>query len=124
MEVIPTGARVGGQVDFENLTRAELGLLCLGLGLDGSFALKVGGGKPLGLGSLRLAAAELAILGAEHFILAEGQETVYKGEALGELIGEALQEAMAQGLLQVKSATDLARILAYKKTRLAPTGMY
>lgn len=52
-ECLPAGARLTGAVFFTNLTRSELSLLAFSLGLDGSFALKLGYGKPAYFGSIR-----------------------------------------------------------------------
>ena len=41
-------------VDFDNLSRLELGLLCYAIRPEASFAHKLGLGKPLGLGSVRI----------------------------------------------------------------------
>ena len=51
--VLP-GTRFVFHVDFNNLTRLELGLLCYVLRPAGNFSHKLGMGKPLGLGSVRV----------------------------------------------------------------------
>lgn len=124
VEVIPTGQKVQGQVDFENLSSAEMGLLFFALGMDGTIALKLGGGKPLGLGSMRLIAAELSLLGSQHFTSAEPEETNYTGKALSNFVGKAIEIALTSKVLLSVQALALAEILAFKPDRHAPTGAY
>lgn len=124
VEVIPRGHSVEGQVHFENLTAAELGLLFFALGIDGVIVLKLGGGKPLGLGSLRVSKAELAILEPDHYTQAETQEWIYDGEALAKFIGQATDAALESKMLLREQALALARILTFDKNRLAPERAY
>lgn len=53
-ECLAAGSRLRGEVIFHDLQPPELALLAFALGLDGSFALKVGYGKPAYLGSMRV----------------------------------------------------------------------
>lgn len=52
-EVLPAGTALTGRVTFENLHFDELALLAFAMGLDGSFKLKLGYGKPAYLGTVR-----------------------------------------------------------------------
>ena len=124
VEVLPKGSRVQGQLDFENLTAAELGLLFFALGMEGSIVFKLGGGKPLGLGSLRVFTAELTLLGANHFLSPDIDETIYKDQELNQFVGKLFETAHANKLLLLAQATALAEILAYKPDRQAPDGAY
>lgn len=54
-EVVPPGSRFTGELRVTNVTEDELSLLLFALGLDGSFAPKLGYGKPAYLGSVRFA---------------------------------------------------------------------
>ena len=54
IRVMPKGSRFSGRIRFENLSDAELGLLLLVLDLPAGHAHKMGMGKPIGLGSVRL----------------------------------------------------------------------
>lgn len=124
VEVIPLGRVVQGQVDFENLNPAELGLLFFALGMDGTIALKLGGGKPLGLGSLRVVGAELSLLGAGHYLRPEADETTYSGPALTQFVGQAIDTALKEKVLLREQALALAEILTFTQDRLAPEGAY
>lgn len=125
VEVIPKGRRVQGQIDFENLSPAEFGLLCFAIGLDGSIALKLGGGKPLGLGSLRVVRAELTMLQADHFLESEGREQVFKDQqAVADFVGRAIDAALETELLLKPQAQALIRVLTFNDKRAAPDGAY
>lgn len=126
VEVIPSRRQVEGRVDFENLTPAELGLLCFALGIDGALALKLGGGKPLGLGSLRVTQAELGLLAAGHYTSYDAQETVYAGEELVGFVGKLIDAALDKKVLLQRQALALAAILTFDRPRLrlAPAGPY
>jgi hypothetical protein len=58
----------------------ELGLLFFATGVDGTLTLKLGAGKPLGLGSLRVVDPTVALLAADHFTAPEAQEKIYEGK--------------------------------------------
>jgi hypothetical protein len=60
VEACGKGARFGLRVDFDGLSRGELGLLLLALGQgDPPLFLKLGGGKPACCGSARVSGVEL-----------------------------------------------------------------
>ncbi|MGD9101345.1 MAG: RAMP superfamily CRISPR-associated protein [Anaerolineae bacterium] len=124
VEVVPPKREFQAWVDFENLSTAELGLLFFALGVDGTLKLKLGGGKPLGLGSLRAVKPKLALLGPAHYTQADPQETVYTGDELGQFVGQAIDAALAEKILLREQALALAKILAFTQERLAPEGMY
>ncbi len=124
VEVLPSGQQVAGEVTFENLRMAELGLLFFALGIDGTLTLKLGGGKPVGLGSLRTVGATLTLLEADHYTQAEAQEKVYRGKALADLVGQAMDAALSEGILLREQALDLAEILTFTQDRSAPLGSY
>jgi CRISPR-associated protein Csm3 len=60
LEVVPRGTKFKGEVFFIGLTREEMGLLLLAMGLwqQESFSVKMGGGKNRGLGSVHLKVAD------------------------------------------------------------------
>ncbi|MCS6861433.1 MAG: RAMP superfamily CRISPR-associated protein [Abditibacteriales bacterium] len=65
IEVCPKGSQFGLQVDFENLSRDELGLLLVALGQgDPPLFPKFGGGKPACCGSVRIEVASVRIFPA------------------------------------------------------------
>lgn len=120
VEVIPKGSFLIGAIDFENLTAAELGLLFFALGLDGSIALKLGGGKPVCLGSLRVEPGEIELVQADHFLQAEPAVTNLDGEDLVTHLGEKMQTALQTGILLVEQAQKLREILQYPHDHECP----
>ncbi|MBN2053757.1 hypothetical protein JW905_02465 [bacterium] len=67
-ESVSQGAQFSFTIDFDNLSREELALLCWVLDLDGrpladdSLCHKLGLGKPIGLGSVKLRISSLTLL--------------------------------------------------------------
>ena len=118
------GQLLHGQVDFENLTAAEMGLLFFAAGVDGTLVLKLGGGKPAGLGSLQVVQAELRLLEQDHYTEADAQESVYRERGLLDFIHKAVDAAATQRLFLFEQAQALADILKYPTERNAPQGMY
>lgn len=124
VEVLRVGQLLHGQVDFENLTAAEMGLLFFAAGVDGTLVLKLGGGKPAGLGSLQVVHAELRLLKEDHYTEADAQENVYRERGLLDFIHKAVDAAATQRLFLFEQAQALADILKYPTERNAPQGMY
>jgi len=124
VEVARPGALFQGQVDFENLTAAEMGLLFFASGVDGSLILKLGGGKPQGLGALQIVSAEVRLLNPNHYLSAEAQETKYRGPELAQFMQQATDAAIAQRVLLRDQALALANILTAQSQRDAPQGPY
>jgi CRISPR-associated protein (TIGR03986 family) len=54
LEPVPAGTTWKGALHFENLAPAELGALWAALDLPAGHAHRIGGGQPLGLGSIRI----------------------------------------------------------------------
>jgi len=126
VEVIPQGSHLTGSVDFENLTREELALLFFSLGLDGSFRLKLGGGKPACLGSLEVRPTRLRLRRPKEEFLDYGAvPEVYEGEAASRFIVGKIQEVESQArYILPEQARKLREILHYPNDRECPTGMY
>lgn len=115
-------------IQFKNLTEAELGTLFLILGQDNAnkIALKVGGGKPVGMGSL-VATVEALEKPANpkdrytKYLLPESDRLT--GEALKNYMQVAIAKAH-QDLIESYQLQELARILAWPTQRNAPEDMY
>lgn len=64
IEVCPAGSQFNLLLRFSDLTRADLGLVLAAMGLSNQaeerFRLKIGGGKPAGLGSIEISAPTLS----------------------------------------------------------------
>lgn len=122
VEALKPGSVLPGRAAFSGLTAAELGLLLFGLGLDGSFQLALGGGKPVALGRVRVAATELRLRQRASFTAYDGGDVVWDGEALPGQVTHYLQQA--EGLILAAQRDELRRILHPDNDRDAPTGVY
>jgi CRISPR/Cas system CSM-associated protein Csm3 (group 7 of RAMP superfamily) len=124
VEVVPPDSLLRGELHFENLSDAELGLLILGLGLDASFALKLGGGKPTCLGSIQIQPGELNLIGAADFLQAEPPSQSIAGEAMVDVMLEKVRAAYGNKLILSKQLEKLREIWRYPNDRRCPDGMY
>jgi len=124
VEVITPGSVVRGMINFENLSHAELGLLCFALGLDGSFSLKLGGGKPACLGSLQINPLRLELLNGDHFLRVEASVEALEGDEMLAYIGEQMQVAAKARIILQGQVEKLRKILKYPNERECPVGMY
>jgi hypothetical protein len=115
-------------IRFKNLSKAELGTLFVILGQDKNYpiALKVGGGKPIGMGSLVATTEAL-----EKPVNLKDRYTRYVLPESDRLTNEALKNYMQaaiakahQDLIETYQLQELARILAWPSQRTAPEGMY
>ncbi len=124
VEVVPPNSLLRGELHFENLSDAELGLLILGLGLDASFALKLGGGKPTCLGSIQVQPGQLSLVTAADFLQAEPQSQSLTGEAMVDVMLQKVRAAYGQKLILSKQLDKLREIWRYPNNRRCPDGMY
>jgi CRISPR/Cas system CSM-associated protein Csm3 (group 7 of RAMP superfamily) len=124
VEVIPPGVLITGSIDFENLSVEELGLLFFATGVAGMLTLKLGGGKPLGLGSLWVADSTVVLLDADHFTVPEAQEKIYEGEDRIQFVEDAVNAAAKAKVLLKDQVMALSDLLEFTTKREAPQGMY
>lgn len=112
---IKTGAELPMRVHFINIEEAELGVLLTALGLHPvyQFPIKLGGGKPVGLGTVELQAQSLRLLQGRAALQQTGrlgQASVQEGEELKQLIQR--YTAKAQALLEEPALKKLAEVYA------------
>jgi len=116
------------QLQFKNLTHAEFGTLMIALGQDlqHPFALKVGAGKPIGLGTLKVKAKQLIIPSSlqDRYSHYEDRSQAITGDKLAQFINTAIATSHKTKLVQIQQLQQLQAILAYPTTRQAPDGMY
>jgi len=111
IETVKPGAVFEFEVDYINLTEAELALLIFALTLEPGMAYKVGMGKPVGLGSTRL-----EIVGWEQIDCQAryrqfgGGVTTLEGEALNAEIARWQARYHQEYALWKESLADLRRI--------------
>ena len=115
------------QLQYKNLTEAELGTLLVILGQDknNAIALKIGSGKPIGMGTITTEITEL-----EHYQNIRDRYTKYdtssdivSSQELPNLIDKLIKTAHQQ-LIEAPQIRDLASILKYPTTENPPEGMY
>lgn len=124
VEALPPDSLLRGEIRFENLTDAELGLLILALGLDTSFVLKLGGGKPACLGSIQVQPGELQLITPASFLRAEPDTAPLMGEAMVEVMLEKVRAAYQNKLILNDRLEKLREIWRYPNNRDCPTGAY
>ena len=115
-------------LQFKNLTEAELGTLFVILGQDSAhpMALKVGGGKPIGMGTLvaTVEALEKPVNPKDRYtryVLPESDRLT--DEALKNYVQAAITTAH-QNLIEQYQLQALVSILAWPTQRTAPEDMY
>jgi hypothetical protein len=116
------------QLHFMNLKPAELGTLLIVLGQDPKhpMALKVGGGKPIGMGTMTVTVREI-----EQVENLRDRYSSYTPPEADRLTVEKLQQFMQRHiqvahstLVQPTQLQQLTEVLRYPTDREPPTGMY
>jgi hypothetical protein len=119
------------QIQFKNLTPAELGTLLIVLGQDPKYpiALKVGGGKPIGMGTMTVEVTAARVLQNQRDL--RDRYSSYKPPESDSMNDTALQQFMQKtiqaahsSLVQATQLQELAEVLKYPTDREPPTGMY
>ncbi|MGL4500315.1 MAG: RAMP superfamily CRISPR-associated protein [Planktothrix sp.] len=117
------------RVQLTNLTDAELGVLFIVLGQERTpqdrIALKVGGGKPIGMGTMTVEVTELKKpekLRDRYLSYTTETESI-TGKELRQFIDSKIQQAHQQ-LIKKDQLDQLKRILKYPTNRQPPEGMY
>lgn len=122
-DALPPGAKFTFSVDFENLAPVELGALLWSLQLEGEQFHRIGLGKPLGFGSIRISVAGVFILDVVtryQSDKASGSEPA--GEAAQEKLVQcfkaAVSKAYAKDFAQVGHIRDLLTLLSEPRLNL------
>jgi len=119
------------QIQFKNLTAAELGTLLIVLGQDPKYpiALKVGGGKPIGMGTMTVEVTAARVLQNKGDL--RDRYSSYNPPESDSMTGTKLQQFMQNNiqaahsrLVQATQLQQLAEVLKYPTDREPPTGMY
>jgi CRISPR/Cas system CSM-associated protein Csm3 (group 7 of RAMP superfamily) len=116
------------KLSFKNLTEAELGILLTVLGLSPrhDFALKIGGGKPIGMGTVKVAVERLVVLNNlrdRYLSYTEENFKIYQGEELSNFINQATQQAETQ-LIKQDQLNELKEVWQYPTNRQPYDGAY
>ena len=117
------------QVTFKNLLPEELGTLLIVLGQDKKYpiALKVGGGKPIGMGTMTVNVDKInqpQNLKQRYSSYQVSENDDLTGDKLQQFIQKQIQAAHSTKLIQKEQLEQLAAILRYPSDRQAPSGMY
>ncbi len=119
------------QLQFKNLKPEELGILFIILGQDPKYpiALKVGAGKPIGMGTMTVEITTANILQNQQELRSRYSsyappQTELREEKLIEFMKKQIQTAANSNLLQTTQLQELAKVLRYPTDREPPTGMY
>lgn len=123
IEVLTPGTHLPGQVAFTSLEEAELGILLFALGLDNSFRISVGGGKPMAMGRIKIVPQEMRLRQTASFTTYEAGDAVLSGDTLSGAIARYIAEA-ERSLIQPVQRDKLRQILNPANDRPAPTGVY
>lgn len=119
------------QLNFKNLSKAELGTLLVVLGQDPEFpiALKVGGGKPIGMGTMTVKINSITkvegmqALRDRYSSYNPDESEMLTGDRLQEFIQQTIQAAHRQ-LIEKAQLGQLMAVLRYPTDREPPSGMY
>jgi RAMP superfamily len=128
------------QLQFKNLQPAELGTLLIVLGQDPNYpiALKVGGGKPIGMGTMTVTVNEMSAFTDSQELAKElklpklrdrysayqpTESDSFTGKSLKEFVQKMVKSAHSK-LIQKPQLEQLTQILSYPTNREPPAGMY
>ncbi len=116
------------QLQFKNLAEAELGALLIALGQDEQypFALKVGGGKPIGMGTMTVAITEIEAVQnlRDRYRQYQSEASRLTGTPLQAFIKARIAAAHRHKLVELPQLKQLSEILKFPTERQAPRGMY
>ena len=119
------------RLQFKNLKQEELGTLLIVLGQDPKYpiALKVGGGKPIGMGTMTVEVTAARVLQNQGDFV--DRYSSYNPPESESMNGAQLQQFMQKNivvahssLVQATQLQQLAEVLKYPTDREPPTGMY
>jgi CRISPR/Cas system CSM-associated protein Csm3 (group 7 of RAMP superfamily) len=120
------------EIHFKNLQDSELGTLLVVLGQDPKYpiALKVGGGKPIGMGTMTVKIDAIdCVQNTQDF---RNRYTAFNlpesihltGTALQQFMQQKIEAAHTKELIEKPQLTALYEVLQYPTDREPPIGMY
>jgi CRISPR/Cas system CSM-associated protein Csm3 (group 7 of RAMP superfamily) len=119
------------ELHFRNLTEAQLGTLLIALGQDSEhpMALKLGGGKPVGMGTVQVSIPTIEVtqdVRNRYTSYTPPTAETLTGEAVTQFIHEKTQAAKSSKLVEMPQLEVLAQILKWPPINdyEAPEGMY
>jgi len=130
IETCPPNSQFDFTLGFENLTRRELGLLLLAMGISEvhSFRLKIGGSKPSCYGTINVRLEEVIVetsIAASYLDFDAAERESHTGEAIARLTSDLIGEATQDRDLVIQQQLDrLKELLKYPNDRESPSGFY
>ncbi|RDV83581.1 RAMP superfamily CRISPR-associated protein [Ammonifex thiophilus] len=125
--VLKEGQSFKATLHFNNLDAALMGVLLTAMGLHPAhrFPVKMGAGKPVGMGSVEIKLLSTTLRNAEAGRLGVGARLL-EGQELEKWVEECCREAEKQGLLFCEGLEKVAAILAREELdrREMPGGPY
>ena len=117
------------ELQFLNLSEAQLGTLLISLGQDSEYpmALKLGGGKPVGLGTVVVAVTEAEVtqdVRDRYAQYAVPEAAKLTGGPLADFVQKGVKAAHREKLVEADQLAQLSDVLRWPTIREAPTGMY
>lgn len=132
--VIKEGVTIPTRLYFTNLSEAELGLLIAALGNHPQypFPIKIGAGKPVGMGSVEVQIKAAVLLAGGEGIKqagrlggAMGKAERVEGDTLKGRLAQWAKKAEQQRLLLTEQLKEVAKVLAKANlSKPAPSGAY
>ena len=124
-----TEYRFKTELQFLNLSQAQLGTLLISLGQDTDYpmALKLGGGKPVGLGTVQVAVSEVEVaqdVSDRYKQYAVPESSKLTGDELTNFVQKAVKAAHSEKLVEADQLAELHEVLKWPTNREAPRGMY
>lgn len=118
-------------IKFTNLSEAQLGCLLVALGQDPEYpiALKLGSGKPIGMGTVTVTTNSLRLINSSQDLreryssFSHTGERILDGRELKSFMNHLFKEAH-KNLIEQMQLERLTRILLYPADREPPEGMY
>lgn len=110
------------EISFKNLKPEEIGVLLIVLGQHPNYplALKIGGGKPIGMGTMTTTITDINLIRDfnAHYSSYEAQFEHLSGKDLNDFIQRQIEKADEKQLVQSEQLQEIYRILGYGKTEI------
>jgi len=120
------------RLQFMNLKPEELGTLLIVLGQDSQqrIALKVGAGKPVGMGTMIVEITKVQVLQGKDELrdryssYTTSETGCLTGNKVQEFIQQKIQEAHNSSLMEKTQLAEIVKVLGYPTDRQPPEGVY
>lgn len=124
IEVVSEGTILNFKMQFENLLAEELCLVLTGMGIETGFNPKIGGGKPVCLGSIEVEPNRLILREMKDAFTTyhEIEKNLDKKNGLESFLKEKIFSQ--RGLVKENSLARLKSIWTYPSPRKCPSGLY